>query len=250
MPTPHRIIAVVNQKGGVGKTAVSANLAAAIAQCGGEALVIDSDRQGNVTTQLLPDGAELGLDDVYAGTASLQDAITRSTSVGVDAIAAGPQLEKAELGMVGLLKRESILTRHLATLDVDATVIIDCPPNLGLLAVNALAACTEVLIPVSMQDSESITGLAHVMTTLGELFSGEKQPPLHAVINRVIKGRTVAKRLSDGLEAYKIPMAAARIPERAIFHDAPDNGLPAIVTHPDSVPAMRFRELVHELEIV
>lgn len=242
---------MVNQKGGVGKTAVAANLAAAIVQCGGEVLAIDSDRQGNMATQLLPDGADYGLGDVYTGATSLQGAVTRSSSVGVDVVVPGDGLASAELGMVGVVRREAVLARHLETLEGTVpVVIIDCPPNLGLLAVNAMTACTELLIPVSMQDSESVTGLADVITTLGQLFTESDRPPLRAIVNRDQKNRRIAQRLSDGLDAYGVPQTTVRIPERAIFHQAPDEGLPAVVSHPDSVPATRYRELVAELDLV
>ena len=251
MPSPRRVIAVVNQKGGVGKTAVSTNLAAAVAQSGGEVLAIDSDRQGNMASQLLPDGADYGLADVYTQLTTLQDAIVRSPTVGVDVVVPGDKLAQAELGMVGAVKREEMLARHLETLEDDVPlVIIDCPPNLGLLAVNAMTACTELLIPISMQDSESVTGLADVMATIAQLFGPTDQPPLRAILNRDQKNRRIAQRLSDGLAAHGVPLTTVRIPERTVFHAAPDDGLPAIVSHPDSLPATRFRELAAELELV
>lgn len=245
-----RVIAVVNQKGGVGKTAIATNLAAAVGQHGGEVLAIDSDRQGNMATQLLPDGAEHGLDAVYAGTLSLADASTSSSSAGVDVVVPGASLAKAELGMAGIMRREIVLQQHVATLDARTNIIIDCPPNLGLLAVNALMACTDVLIPVSMQDSESVTGLADVIHTLHQLYDPEPLPPIRAIVNRHQRRRRLARRLVEGLAEHQIPCVTAVIPELAMFHQAPDDAVPAIVRHPDSVPAVHFRQLADELRLV
>jgi len=172
-PGPCRVIALANQKGGVGKTSTCANLAAALAQSGARVLVIDCDPQGNLTQALGPDpdALDVTLYNVLVERVPLERAIL-SPVLGMPTLAlVGANLELAavDLALGGQVAREirlrGVLEGHL---DQYEYILLDCPPALGLLTLNALAAATEVIVPVDM-GVFSLRGVAKLMDTIGEV---------------------------------------------------------------------------------
>ena len=154
--TTTRIVSIANQKGGVGKTTTAVNIAAALAEKGERVLAVDLDPQGHLTINMgcrRPDDLELTIYDVLTDhRVSAADSRLRSDTIGVDFLPSNIELSGAELQLVTELGRESVLKEKLEPLEDEYDyIIIDCPPSLGLLCVNALVASTEVIIPLQCE---------------------------------------------------------------------------------------------------
>ena len=167
-----RVIAVLNQKGGVGKTTTSINLAAGIAKTGKSVLLIDLDPQGNATSGLAIEKSAL-TNSVYSvlisGTPA-SDAIVQTHIENLMLLPAVTGLAAAEQELVSVLARESVLKNAIATLAYDY-ILIDCPPSLGLLSINALVAANSVLIPVQTE-FYALEGLGLLMQTIQRVQAG------------------------------------------------------------------------------
>jgi chromosome partitioning protein len=161
-----KIIAVTNQKGGVGKTTTAVSVAAQIANSGHTVLLIDLDPQGNATSGLgiAKDNLELTSYHVLCAGASLADAVHESHSKGLYILPANANLAGAEVELVGMQRREFQLQQALSPATYDY-IIIDCPPSLGLLTVNALAAASDALIPVQAE-YYALEGLGQLLNTI------------------------------------------------------------------------------------
>lgn len=149
-----KVIAVFNQKGGVGKTTTNVNLSACIAVRGKKVLVVDIDPQGNTTSGLGIDKKELKktIYDVLIGTAKAEEVITQTAVENLSIIPSSVQLAGAEIELTGFEEREKMLKKALEGIkDEYQYVFIDCPPSLGLLTINALAAADSVLIPIQCE---------------------------------------------------------------------------------------------------
>ena len=177
------IVAITNQKGGVGKTTTSANLGVLLTRRGSRVLLIDADPQFALTRPLGIEQRSLGVNlvDVLAGRAGAEDAIVAGVH-GVDVIATGKDLAGIELSLVGELGRERFLGSALepVTGDYDQ-VVIDTPPNLGLLTVNALVVAELVVAPVSAEDEESLHGTRELKRTVRRLAQRLDRPALDIV---------------------------------------------------------------------
>ena len=164
----HRI-AVINQKGGVGKTTTVINLAAYLAKYKKKVLVVDADPQGNATSGLGVDkhATVHTLSDVMFGRSDLQSAIVETSTPNVYLVPSNAQLASAEIDMVAIEGREFMLKRGLETSAHDI-VLIDCPPSLGLLTINALTAANSVLIPVQ-GEYYALEGLSQLLSVVQEV---------------------------------------------------------------------------------
>ncbi|MBI5906928.1 ParA family protein [Candidatus Saccharibacteria bacterium] len=158
------IIAVLNQKGGVGKTTTTINLAAFLAHANKRVLVVDLDPQGNTTSGLGVDKQTLDstLYDVLFSRAQATDVIREVTTHGLFLLPANAQLAAAEVELVSVMNREQQLKNILNALDYDI-ILIDCPPSLGLLSINALTAASDVLIPVQTE-YYALEGLSQLLS--------------------------------------------------------------------------------------
>jgi chromosome partitioning protein len=241
------VTVVANQKGGVGKTTIAAILAAN----GRRVLVVDTDPQFALTRQLGLEAKSLGVNlvDVLAGRATATDAVVHDLH-GLDAIAAAGGLAGVEMSLVGELGRERFLHDALELVigEYDE-VVIDTPPNLGLLTVNALVCADCVLAPVSAEDEGAVHGILEPRGTLAKLATRLKAdaPELFAVMTRWsptrISSRSAEERLTEeGL----IP--AARIQLRsALVSQAAAAQRPVACLAPDSCVTIAYRELVDVL---
>lgn len=164
-----RIIAFANQKGGVGKTTTAVNLSAALAyRTRGRVLLVDSDPQGNATSGLGINKREVkhSVYEVILGSCSAKEATIRTKYKNLDIIPSSIDLAAAEIELVDMENRALRLKSALATLQKDYDYIcIDCPPSLGLLTLNALAACTSILVPIQCE-FYALEGLSQLMATV------------------------------------------------------------------------------------
>ncbi len=248
------VVTISNQKGGVGKTATAANLGVLLAGHDRRVLVVDGDPQFALTRQIDVAERSLGVSlvDVLAGSAAAADAIVRDVH-GVDFIAAAPALAGVEMSLVGELGRERFLRDALEPVlgDYD-DVVIDTPPNLGLLTVNALVVAELVVAPVSAEDDASLHGIRELRRTLCRLAErlGSSAPELVAVLTRWQPWRISSRAIEDAL-VYEGLVPATRIPARsALFARAAADRVPLAVSDPDSSPAIAYSHLAEQLAAV
>ena len=245
------VTVVANQKGGVGKTTTAANIGALFARRGRRVLVVDTDPQFALTRQLGLEARSLGVNlvDVLAGRAGAADAIVRGVH-GVDVIPAAGELAGVEMSLVGELGRERFLHDALEpVVDDYDEVVIDTPPNLGLLTVNALVCADCVLAPVSAEDEGAVHGILELRGTITKLAKrlGGETPRLIALVTRWsptrISSRTVEDRLA---EAGLAPAGRIRL-RSALVAEAAAARVPVASLAPDSCVALAYGEVVELL---
>jgi chromosome partitioning protein len=248
-----RVIAVANQKGGAGKSTVTVNLAVALGQAGRRTLVVDADPQFDTTAMFgfAPEDAPHTIADVFLGEAEADGAFLRDAAPSVDLLAGDDRMADVELTLVSQVRREEFLAEALS----DATagydyVLIDCPPNLGLLTVNAFVAADEVLVPISMIDRNAYKGASALLTTLATLRKRRVSVgTLGLLRNNVDARRNTFQTLNDALGDLDAPLLEAQIPMRSGFHDATTEGVPLVLRKPDGRAAEAFRELAQEIDV-
>jgi len=260
-PPQTRVLTVANQKGGVGKTTTTVNLAAALAQSGLRVLVIDIDPQGNASTALgIAHHAEVpSVYDVLVEETPLQDVIQPCPDL--DNLWCAPatiDLAGAEIELVSLVARESRLQRSVNTYlnDRAATpeprldyVLVDCPPSLGLLTVNAFVAAREVLIPIQCE-YYALEGLSQLLRNV-ELIKGHLNPELRVstILLTMYDGRTrLSAQVADEVRAhFPAEVLKTTVPRSVRISEAPSHGQTVMTYDPVSSGALSYLEAAREL---
>ena len=247
-----RIIALVNQKGGVGKSTTAVNLGAALAVQGRKVLVVDCDPQGNTTTGfgIEKHGLTRDVYNVLMQEVAIDDVLQRTEIDTLSLIPATINLAGAEIELVSALSRETRLRQAVVPIASRYDfVLIDCPPSLGLLTINALTAAEEIIIPVQAEyyALEGLSQLTAVVRRVREALN----PTLHVsgVLVTMFDGRTrLAVEVLDELEKFfPEQMFKTQIPRNVRLSEAPSFGKPVILFDVKSRGAQAYLALAREL---
>ncbi|MDP8974843.1 MAG: AAA family ATPase [Actinomycetota bacterium] len=250
-PLP-RVIAVANQKGGVGKTTTAVNVGAAMAELGYRVLVVDLDPQGNATTGLgvNPRSLDSSIYDVIMRDAPLEDCIEPTSLRNLFVAPATINLAGAEIELVPAFSRELKLRRAVeGVVDDFDYVMIDCPPSLGLLTVNGLGAASEVLVPIQCE-YYALEGLGQLLRNVS-LVQGHINPRLEVsvIVLTMYDART---KLADQVarevrQHFGSKVCRNIVPRTVRLSEAPSFGQPIVVFDPTSRGAIAYREIAKEV---
>lgn len=247
-----RTIAIANQKGGVGKTTTAINLSSCLAEAGQRVLTIDFDPQGNATSGL---GLEKGQieDTVYEmmlGDCSFEDCLQREVQEDLDVLPSDSNLSGAEIELLDVENKEFVLKSHLDQVKNDYDfIIIDCPPSLSLLTLNALVAADTVLVPIQCE-YYALEGLSQVLRTIN-IVKRKMNPSLEmeGVVFTMYDARTnlsleVVENVKNNLNEKKYKTI---IPRNVRLAEAPSHGMPINIYDSKSTGAESYRLLAAEV---
>jgi chromosome partitioning protein len=247
-----RIFCIANQKGGVGKTTTTVNLAAGLSKIGKRVLVVDLDPQGNATMGSGVDKRALSLTvyDVLLENASIVEARQRSDKAGYDVLGANRELAGAEVELVQLERRDKRLRDALQAVHSEYDfVLIDCPPSLSMLTLNGLCSAHGVVVPMQCEYF-ALEGLSDLVNTIKQVHAN-LNPDLEIIgLLRVMFDPriTLQQQVSDQLKAhFGDKVFNTVIPRNVRLAEAPSYGLPGVVFDPASKGAQAFVEFAHEM---
>ncbi len=247
-----RIFCIANQKGGVGKTTTTVNLAAGLARFGRRVLVVDLDPQGNATTGSGVDkrALELTVYDVLLENADIAETATRAEAAGYDIVGANRELSGAEVELVELPRRDRRLKAALeAVAERYDFALIDCPPSLSLLTLNGLACAHGVIVPMQCEYF-ALEGLTDLVNTIKQVHAN-LNPALEIIglLRIMFDPRiTLQQQVSEQLKShFGDKVFDTVIPRNVRLAEAPSYGLPGVVFDPASKGALAFVEFAREV---
>ncbi len=245
-----KIIAIVNQKGGVGKTTTCINLAASMALLEQKTLLIDLDPQANATTgSLLQKVLEPHIAQVLLDEVPIEQSLV-VTPANYTLIPGSVNLTQTEIQLLKIEQREYILKKKLSLLvDSYDYILLDCPPSLNILTVNALVAAYSVIIPVQCEYF-ALEGLTNQINTILNLqTNANPNLQIHGILRTLFDGRnTLNKQVSEELQAhFKAKMYTTLIPRNIRLAEAPSHGQPALLYDPQSNGSLAYLSLAKEI---
>ena len=247
-----RVIAIANQKGGVGKTTTSINLSAALAEKGKKVLVIDTDPQGNTTSGFGIEKNELEntIYELLLGECSVQDCVIKDAYEGVAIIPSNVNLAAVEIELVDAKNREFILKKEIDWVrDEYDFAIIDCPPSLSMLTVNAMTAADSVLVPIQCEyyALEGLSQLIHTVNLVKERLNPELD--MEGVVFTMYDARTnLSLQVVENVKSVlKQKIFDTVIPRNVRLAEAPSYGMPINKYDPKSAGAESYAALAEEV---
>ncbi|PUE33488.1 ParA family protein [Limnohabitans sp. Jir72] len=247
-----KIFCIANQKGGVGKTTTTVNLAAGLAKVGQRVLLVDLDPQGNATMGSGIDkrNVELSVYDVLLESASIKEAAVKADKCGYEVLSANRELAGAEVELVDLEHRDQRLKSALAAVDADYDfVLIDCPPSLSMLTLNGLCAAHGVIVPMQCEYF-ALEGLTDLVNTIKQVHANlNKDLKIIGLLRVMFDPRiTLQLQVSDQLKAhFGDKVFNAVIPRNVRLAEAPSYGLPGVVFDPSARGSQAYLEFAREL---
>ncbi|HOQ15855.1 MAG TPA: AAA family ATPase [Defluviitaleaceae bacterium] len=245
-------IAVFNQKGGVGKTTTTVNVSAGLAEKGAKVLAVDIDPQGNTTSGLGVDKNKLKktIYDVLLGDLSMKEVKKPTPMKNLDLIPSNMDLAGAEIELLDINKREYILRKNLEDIKNDYDyILVDCPPAVNILTLNALAAANSVLVPIQCE-YYALEGLTHLISTI-KLVQQRINPELYieGIIFTMYDARTnLSLQVVEEVKRYfPKEIYTTLIPRNVRLGEAPSHGLPIMLYDEKSKGAESYRLLVEEI---
>ena len=254
-PPGPKIIAVVNQKGGVGKTTTTINLGAALAELGFHVLLVDLDPQGNASTGLgvSRENRKLTTYDLLLDEAPIQDVVQKTTIDGLWIAPATTDLSSADIEMVSNEKRSYLLHDALRDTGIDAFeldyILIDCPPSLSLLTVNAMVAAHSVLVPLQ-SEFFALEGLSQLLLTVREIrATANPDLRIEGVVLTMFDSRNNLSRLveADARRNLGDVVFKTLIPRNVRISEAPSYALPVLEYDSKSKGSQAYRALAEEM---
>jgi chromosome partitioning protein len=247
-----KIICIANQKGGVGKTTTTVNLAAGLAKVGQRVLLVDLDPQGNATMGSGIDKREVELSvyDVLLESATVKEAVVKADKCGYDMLSANRELAGAEVELVQLEHRDQRLRNALAAADADYDfVLIDCPPSLSMLTLNGLCSAHGVIVPMQCEYF-ALEGLTDLVNTIKQVHANlNKDLKIIGLLRVMFDPRiTLQVQVSDQLKAhFGNKVFDTVIPRNVRLAEAPSYGLPGVVFDPSAKGSQAYVEFAREM---